>query len=374
MRRLALFLLLILVAPLPAHPQPDRDALEHHAQAAYDEADPPGLAVHLLKGDTSMGEAVFGERAIGSGVKIQPGDVWHVGSVTKSMTATLVARLAEAGQIDRELTIGEALGEQIEDMDAAWRDVGFAELLSHRAGLPANVGILKFLTYQRINPDARAERLDYAAHLLRQPPRTAPGSTYAYSNAGYVVAGVMLEQVLGKRWEDLISAHVFTPLGLETAGFGAAGSQDEIDQPRGHRTQFLRWGRISMRPDGSADNPEVLGPAGRVHMSLDDLARYGRAHITGRAPDDSVFLSDTSLSWLHTPPAGEYAMGWVVSPPGKRPARLWHNGSNTFFYTELYVDPPSGLVIAISANDPDLDSLRPVFRDLAKNLIAAYSD
>lgn len=373
MRTLLLALLFIVLAPL-ALAEPGREPLGQLAGETFESAEPPGMAVLVMKGDMVIGEAVFGERAIASGVAVQPGDKWHVGSITKSMTATLVARLDAAGLISRELTIGEALGGAIEDMHEDWRAVGFDALLSHRAGLPENVGVVTFLGYQRTNPDARAERLDYARQLLTQPPRSAPGSEYAYSNAGYVIAGAMLEQTLGARWEDLVRTHVFAPLGLETAGFGPAGSLDEIDQPRGHRTQFLRWGRISMQPDGSADNPEVLGPAGRVHMSLEDLARYGRAHLTGRAPDGSDFLSAAQRDWLHTPPVGEYAMGWVVSPPGDRPATLWHNGSNTLFYTELYIDAPSGLVIALSVNDPDLQTMRRAFRPLAEALIAAYSD
>ena len=184
----------------------------------------------------------------------------------------------------------------------------------------------------------------------------------------------MLEEITGERWEDLITREVFTPLGLESVGFGPPGSMDEIDQPRGHKPLFFGMGRQAVAPGPNADNPEVLGPAGRVHMSLTDLAVYGRTHITGMAPDGSEFLTEESLETLHTPPAGNYAMGWVVSPPAGFPAHLWHNGSNATNYAELYVDAPSGLVIAMAANDYDANTLGPAMRALAGEIIPAPAD
>jgi CubicO group peptidase (beta-lactamase class C family) len=175
------------------------------------------------------------------------------------------------------------------------------------------------------------------------PPLGPKGTTFEYSNNGYVVAGAMLEAKLGQSWEALIQAHLFEPLGLASAGFGAPGRAGAIEQPVGHAAEPDGTRQAYPVGAGVTDNPAVLGPAGRVHMNLPDLLRYLAAHRDGTG-----YLRPQNWSILHTPPfGGAYAMGWVVRDQG----RLWHNGSNTLWYAEVLVDGAAGTVAAAAAND-----------------------
>ena len=93
----------------------------------------------------------------------------------------------------------------------------------------------------------------------------------------------------------------------------------------------------------TTDNPRVLGPAARVHMSLGDLLVYLNAHR-----DATDFLRADSWKVLHTPPfGGDYALGWVVRNDGA----LWHNGSNTFWYAEVAFRPADGISAAAVCNE-----------------------
>jgi len=154
----------------------------------------------------------------------------------------------------------------------------------------------------------------------------------------------MLEAKLGNSWEDLIRTHLFEPLQLSTAGFGAPGQKGKTDQPVGHAKDPSSEGRQAYPIGGLVtDNPVVLGPAGRIHMSLQDLLRYLSAHR-----DRAGFLRPETWTILHTPPfAGEYAMGWIVRSNGA----LSHAGSNTLWYAEVLVDAATGVVAAAAAND-----------------------
>ncbi|MEM1106461.1 MAG: serine hydrolase domain-containing protein [Pseudomonadota bacterium] len=371
---ITLALMGLAMASGPAASEAAGGEIEAIAQALFEDTEAPAIGLLVMDSGEVIAEMALGERALGSGVAVQPGDLWHVGSITKSMTATLVARLAEDGALSWDLTIGEALGGRIDAIDPAFQDVTFAELLTHTSGLAPNIGMVRFLQFERTSPDARQERLDYAAEMLTRGPAGTPRETFAYSNAGYIVAGAMVETVMGARWEELVTAHVFTPLGITSAGFGAQGSPETVDQPRGHKPVFLGFGRTPVVPGGGADNPEVLGPAGRVHMRLEDLATYANAHLTGQTPDGAAFLSEESLRRLHTPRQERYAMGWVVQEGGARPGLLWHNGSNTTNYAEVYADPGSGLVIAMAANDHDARGLGIAFRASARRLFAALGD
>ncbi|GGZ21227.1 serine hydrolase domain-containing protein [Asticcacaulis endophyticus] len=285
---------------------------------------------------------VNGARSVEDEIAVQPTDQWHWGSITKSMTATLVARLVEAGKVSWDTRVASVFPK---DINPAYADATFRHLLSHRAGLQPNIDMFHLMAYSR-DPllDAREERRRYALTALKQKPVGALAEKMVYSNNGYIVAGAMLEDITGQPWETLIRAHVFDPLGLSSAGFGAPGRAGMIDQPLGHAVSGKVRKPAPVGPKIVNDNPVALGPAGRVHMSLADMLTYLSAH----RDQPQAFLKAASWHTLHTPPyGGDYAMGWVVRKDGS----LWHNGSNTVWYGEVMVDPKAGVVCASAGND-----------------------
>lgn len=268
-------------------------------------------------------------------------DLWHLGSNTKSMTATLVARLIEAGGITWDSTVDDILGSAAPKMQDSYKRATFRHLLSHRAGLQRDIDSAQLTAFPRDrDSDPRADRLRYATLALEQTPAAALGEKTLYANNGYVIAGAMLETVYKKSWETLLGEQVFQPLKLASAGFGAPGTPDKLDQPVGHinGVPFLPGrGRIS-------DLPVAMGPAGLVHMSLQDLVTYLNAHML----QPVTFLKPENWKTLHTPPfGGDYAMGWGVNPNGT----LQHNGSNGFWYAQMAFDPAKKIVAAAASNE-----------------------
>ena len=247
------------------------------------------------------------------------------------MTATLVARIVESGRLHWQTRIGDVLSRECAAMLPEYRDITLLHILSHRGGLPRDVSPL-------IDADGRPlTRLNYVRSALGMPPASKPGEQMLYSNVDYVVAGLMLETVTGQTWETLITTQVFAPLGIRNFGFGPPGSPGILDQPQGHEPD-----RIGLKPT-RADIPESMSPAGRVHMSLDDLLVFLQAH----RDQPATFLSEASWRTLHTPPfGGDYALGWSVSASGV----LSHGGTNQKWKSEVAVDPQSGLVCCSTAN------------------------
>jgi CubicO group peptidase (beta-lactamase class C family) len=302
---------------------------------------------------------VDGERALGSGQAATPADRWHIGSITKSFTATLTARLVEAGSIGWDDTVGERLAAVAPEMRPEYRAASFRHLLSHRSGLPANIPMPELLRFSRDNPDPREERRAYARIALGQAPVAALAAKYEYSNSGYVVAGAMLEAALGEPWEALVRRHLFEPFGLGSAGFGAPAP----DQPLGHNA----GADVALRPyrPGAdlVDNPAVLGPAGRIHIGLPDMLTYLAAHR-----DLAGLLKPASWHLLHRPPfGGDYALGWVVRSDGA----LWHNGSNTLWYAEAAFDAKTGLAGFAAVNDGRLGAVAPSVARALRGAVAA---
>ena len=101
------------------------------------------------------------------------------------------------------------------------------------------------------------------------------------------IAGAMLEKLTGTPWETLMTNRLFRPLRMSSAGFGPPGTLGQVDEPWGHIRTFGR-----NRPDQD-DNPPAIGPAGTVHCSLDDLARYYDEtimRIRAAAPTASILI------------------------------------------------------------------------------------
>lgn len=326
-----------LAAPATAAEPLTKDGLETLRR----EGNVPALAAAATAKGKAPNKWVAGERASGSGVAATAGDQWHLGSITKSMTATLIARLIEAGTIGWNDTVGDLLKGVVPDMHDAYKSVTFRHLLCHRAGLANNIPMEQFVKFPRESKNVREDRRAFARIALTTAPIGPKEATFSYANNGFIVAGTMLEAKLDKPWEELIQTHVFAPLELASAGFGAPGKKGELTQPAGHA--FDGKAHMVMRVgEGVTDNPQVLGPAGTVHMSFGDVLKYLGAHV------DGPFLKPDTRRTLHTPPfGGEYAMGWMVRPGGE----LWHNGSNTLWYAEVLLNPVTGLAAVAAGNE-----------------------
>jgi CubicO group peptidase (beta-lactamase class C family) len=287
-----------------------------------------------------------GERAAGSGVSVTATDKWQLASVTKSMTATVVALLVDRQALEWDTTVGQLLGGAAPDMEQSYREATLRQLLNHRAGLRDNVSLLDYTRFRTFNPDPREERLDYARRALGQRPIGPAGSKFGYSNNGYIVAGVMMELATGKSWEELMREHLFLPLGMADAGFGPPGTAAILDQPRGHMQGLLGGTAGPLSPTAkNADNPAAMYPCGGVHASLADMTRFLAAHR-----DRTSLLSQSTWDVLHeAADQSEYAMGWFARPDGK----LEHGGWNRRWISLARVNRRTGTIAFTATNTGD---------------------
>ena len=178
-------------------------------------------------------------------------------------------------------------------------------LLTHRSGAPHDAPPDLWAEALREKGTPTQQRLDFVHGLVTRAPEAPPGTKFIYSNQGYAIAGAMMERVTGKAWEELMRTMLFEPLGMKSAGFGAPATPGQIDQPWGHDAQ------LKPEPAGKqADNPPAIGPAGTVHLSQADFARYAAMHAAGEK-NGAPFLNAEYFVKLHTPPAGQdYAARW----------------------------------------------------------------
>jgi len=170
---------------------------------------------------------------------------------------------------------------------------------------------------------------------------------FNYSNLGYMIAGCMAERITGKSWETLISERLFEPLEMNSAGFGPPGTIGQVDQPWGHVKFNNKWQPLQ------DDNPEALGPAGRVHCSFEDWGKFLALFL---GSGNTTILERDQLDTL-VQPVGEYACGWgVAQRDWSNGNALNHAGSNTIWYVIVWVAPEINRAYFAGTNSCDENS------------------
>jgi D-alanyl-D-alanine carboxypeptidase len=292
----------------------------------------PALGAAVWRSGKLIAQGMTGVRKAGDPARATLDDHWHLGSDTKAMTATLVGLYVDRGVLHWDDTLA-GLFPQV-PVDPSYAGVTIDQLLAHRGGAPADPGAANAAL---VGNDPVAARQLFVSSVLKLPVAQAVG-TFAYSNAGYVILGTILERAAHKPWEKLIVDDLFTPLGMTGCGFGPPRGA----QPWGHRAG------IAIDPTSAgADNPPAIGPAGTVHCSLADWGKFLTLHAARR----QTLLATSTFEHLHT--GDEYMAGWALQSPGPGFTVLAHDGSNTLWYAIAIVVPPLELAFAVVTNQAD---------------------
>jgi CubicO group peptidase (beta-lactamase class C family) len=339
------------------------DDLSAVLESVQDRWSLPSAVAAVMKGDDIVAMGAVGVRKAGDSAEVTVDDRYHLGSCTKAMTATLVGAMVQEESIWWDAPIKDLFPDV--DIHEGYEGVTLSMLLLHTSGawsdLSAHPDEWAALWE---DGDPVAQRAQLAEQMLSQPPEYTPGDSWAYSNAGYIVAGAALEAVTGQSWEDLIEEKVFSPLQMTSCGFGPP-DDGSLSAPWGHDAKGTPVDPTSLY----ADNPPALGPAGTVHCNLADWGRFAAAHLDG-AQGESDWLDETVFLRMHSVGAQSYAMGWVVTDRSwAGGAAFSHAGSNTTFYSVIWLAPQLDTAWLVSTNIGDA---QPATDDLLDRLIKLY--
>lgn len=328
----------------PARAQTLADAVA----AARANSGAPGIGAVVVSCEGPIETAVSGLTRIDGTEKLNGEARFNIGSNAKSMLASLAATYVQEGRLRWTTTIGEILGSEAPQMNPALARATLRQLLSHRSGLPAFDSGAELRGVEVGPGTPSAQRLSFARRVLGRAPAYPVGSKFVYSNAGYVVAGVLLERVGGATFEQLMQERLFAPLGLH-AVFGSpvppAGGQ-----PWGHYTSD---GLQKPYEDSDPVIPPFLQPAGDVSLTLGDYGRYLREHLCGLTGKKTRLLAPAVVRVLHEPQGAEAAgMGWGRHDLGGTPSSVHVGGTGTFS-AFVAVQPSRDRAVATVTNSGD---------------------
>ena len=288
----------------------------------------PSLAAAIISEDGIVDKAAHGVRKDGEDTPVSDQDKFHLGSCTKAMTAVLTAMLIDDGLISWNTTIQDVFPDLSDIIHPDFHQVDVYELLTHTSGIAPN----SLNMWAHAELDTIARRLKIIIENIEQPAPHKRGE-FLYANLGYMMVGCMLEKITGKTWEALMQERVFSPLDMNSAGFGPPSTSGELDQPWGHSDPYgtNNWSPVQF------DNPESLGPAGSVHCNIEDWGKFISFQLLQK---DNSLLSQVQRDKLLQVNKENYAPGWrIVDRPWAEGKAITHAGSNTMNFALAWVAP-----------------------------------
>lgn len=235
-------------------------------------------------------------------------------SVSKQFTAAAVLRLVDQHRVG----LDDALSKHLSGLPAAWSAITVRQLLAHTSGLPNHTqadGPDK-IRHQQMSP------LELYATFRDAPLDFAPGSSWNYSNSGYGMLGILIEQLSGKRYGEFVQGELLAPLGMTSSG--AAHSEEIV--PR--LTSGCTKNGATLRPANFL-NRSVPNSAGALYGTTGDLLKWQLGLYGG------TLLSPGSLKAMTTPVRNQYALGLNVAAP-EMPVSYGHAGGTDGFSTYLH--------------------------------------
>jgi len=325
--------------------------LDAEMRSLMDSYEIPGGALAITKG----GSLVY---ARGYGETVDAATRFRIGSVSKPVTSVAAHLLAERQELDLDARVLDLLNdvEIPADIDARWQDITMRHLLSHRAGFSSDPMFNNIDVASALDIEGPASARDILRYMLARPLDYEPGQGYDYSNFGFALAGLVIEDVSGVEYQEFVRSEVFAPMGIDHIVPGYSRLEDRHLGEAPYHTRPDRSLSQSVFP-GEGEVPHTYGgfyiesmtALGGWVASAPNLARF-LVHVDGLSsvPD---LLQTTTTSQMLSKPAGAnpdyyYAQGWFVQPTSS--GDIWSHQGVLSGTRAVVIRYPSGInVIAL---------------------------
>ena len=333
----------------------------------------PGLALLVKKDGKTFFERGYGVRKVGSRTKNEPETNFRLASFTKQFTAMAIMLLIHDGKLHYE----DRLSDVFREFPAYGKPITIRHLLTHTSGLP-DYEVLMEQEEKARGPIWSAQHQIQDAEVLallekQFSGKFVPGTSWAYSNSGYVVLGVVVARISGMPYRDFLQKRVFKPAGMKHSIVYQKGINEIRQRAYGHSKEKDQFVETDQSPTSA-----TLGDGG-VYSNLQDLSMWDEALQNHTLLSEkemapawtAVRLADGSEPRSPEQPDEQslapgkpvsYGFGWFLEPYKDHP-RMWHTGGTMGFRTVIQRFTRDRLTIIILCNRLDLDP-----KDLAEKV------
>ena len=320
-------------------PAPDLGGIDRAALEELDATHTPGAAVAVVVGDRVVYAKGFGVASVETRAPVTPDTLFAVASVTKMFTGTAAATLAERGAVRPE----QPIGTYVSGLGPRTSRLTLHQLLTHTAGLVDQApGVAHDDAGLLAGARGWKDGLFFAD----------PGETYSYSNPGFAIAGLALQEAAKKPYADLLQELIFDPVGMKRTTF---------------RTRMAITFPVAVGHDaGAGGRPAVLRPFpenvlgwpnGGMISSANDLARFAVAFMNGGMIDGRQALSPGAIARVATghvtvpAAAGDWRYGYGARAGEVRGVRVVeHRGGTDGFGSLLRMAPDAKFAVVVLGN------------------------
>ncbi|MBV8909955.1 MAG: beta-lactamase family protein [Gammaproteobacteria bacterium] len=313
----------------------------------------PSASVALVREQRLIYARAYGYATLEPRRAALPSMRYPVGSISKEFTATALLLLAE----QHRLSLDDPAGRFLDGLGPA-AAVTIRQLLSHTSGV-RDYWPQDYLLPEMLEPAAAALIIE---RWGSKPLDFSPGSSFQYSNTGYVIAGAVAEKVGGKPLFDDLSARVFRPLGMKSVL-----DVNARPLPAADATGYLRYALGPLRPS----RPSAAGwlyAAGELAMTASDLARWDIALMQHKVLSEASLRQLTTEVVLANGAGTGYALGLDVAlQHGRR--TLSHGGEIDGFTSHHVLYPDDGVAVIVLTNQEAVDASDTIAGRLAEILL-----
>jgi D-alanyl-D-alanine-carboxypeptidase/D-alanyl-D-alanine-endopeptidase len=296
-----------------------------------------GLIIGVIDGDKRLIFS-FGETTKGNGQKPTENNIFQIGSVSKTFTATVLAALVKRNLVAYSDPLQKYVPDGTIVPTKEGRKISLLDLATHTAGLPKNIGNMAYPTFQ---PEVFSSLA--AVQLMSKP-----GTTWFYSNAGFGLLSLANAKAdSNSMWWDAVNKEVAQPLGLADTAF-------QLTQ-----TQLNR----RVQGYGPSGNPAgytmpgwpAMGGAGALYSTMHDMLRYLSFNMgLSQTPLNSL-LPDLHKDWRpRTKPNQFNGLGWQIDEGTTR--KIWKDGTTPGFFSYVVFCKEKKVGVVVLSNSLQLNS------------------
>jgi CubicO group peptidase (beta-lactamase class C family) len=341
-------------------------SVEESVFAGLVKPDEPGFAVLMRYGSRNILTRTEGVRDLRSKAKIDARTNFRLASFTKQFTAMAIMLLVRDGKLRYDQTLAELFP----DFPAYGKSTTVRNLLNHTSGLPDYEDLMDAIEKVKgplWTPQKQIQDAEVLELLKNERNgKFAPGTSWSYSNSGYVVLGIIVARASGESYGEFLRQRIFAPLKMNHTVVYQKGKNEVSNRAFGHTRE-----NNSFKETDQSSTSATLGDGG-IYSNLEDLARWDdalRNHALLSEKEFQPALTPVKLydgsepHWpiepsddnLHPGKPVSYGFGWFLNPYQGHP-RMWHTGTTMGFRTVIQrFTAGDGLTVIILCNRTDLD-------------------
>ncbi len=310
----------------------------------------PGFVVAIsLRGKIIFNKA-YGFADLEKKEKLTPQHIFRIASHSKTFTATVIMQLADKGKIKLDDHIVEYLPWLKKHKDKRFKKITIKQLLSHSAGIIRDGLDCDFWELRKSFP----EKEQLKKEILKSELIFDSNTKLKYSNIGYSILGLIIENVSGKSYEEYVIKNIIEPLNLKNTG-PEFSKQIEKKLVMGYSRRDKDKKRL---PIASKIDTRSMASATGFYSTSEDLCNYFNAQMIG----SGKLISDKSKQKMQQPIwkiknnefKKEYGLGFMIMPAGKR-KMVGHGGGFPGQTTISMFDPKDQLFVTVLVNCIDFD-------------------